>query len=397
MRLLLTCSGGRGHLDPLLPLAWSAAARGHEITFAVRPWMTAQVEALGYTAFPTGTDLGLAPETRPLVAVDMERELRDLRDGFGRAIARERAADLVPLCRRWRPDIVVWDETDFAAPITAEALALPHASVVVIAAGSFVRPALMAPALDEVRASHGLPPDPNCGMLARHLVTSPVPPSFRDPTVPSPATLHPMRPWTDDEEAPLHRRAGRHSRRPSWADRTPGAPTIYVTLGTVFNHESGDLFPRILAGLAPLRANILVTVGREIDPASLGPQPPHVTVARFVPQADVLPHADLVVSHGGSGSVLGSLAHGVPLLVIPMGADQPLNAGRVVDLGCGVALDPLAATPDDVRSAATALLGDPAYASAAHALAVETAGLPAPSVAVARLETLVASWSPGSA
>lgn len=395
MRILFTCSGGRGHLDPLLPLAGAAGVRGHELAFATRPWMVPQVEALGYTAFPSGTDEGLAPETRPLLPVDLGRELRDLRDGFGRAIARERARDLRTLCGAWRPDVIVWDETDFGAPIAAESLGLAHASVVVIAAGSFIRPALMAPALDDVRAESGLPADPTCAMLARHLVLSPVPPSFRDPEWPVPASLHGFRPWIDAADAPLRRRADATADRPAWAVRRPGAPAIYFTLGTVFNHESGDLFTRTLAGLRELDANVLVTVGREIDPSSLGPQPPHVTVERFVPQAATLPYADLVVSHGGSGSVLGTLAHGIPLLVIAMGADQPLNADRVGALGCGIALDPIAATSSDVATAAARLLGDPAYASAALELARETAALPPPDVAITRLEGLAEARSPG--
>jgi UDP:flavonoid glycosyltransferase YjiC (YdhE family) len=55
---------------------------------------------------------------------------------------------------------------------------------------------------------------------------------------------------------------------PDWTTAIEGAPSIYFTLGTVFNHESGDLFARVLAGLRELPVNLLVTVGREIDPAS---------------------------------------------------------------------------------------------------------------------------------
>src|SRR5215213_8634421 len=190
MRILFTFSGGGGHFEPLLPLARAARSAGHEMAFAARPWMVAKVGALGFACFPSGSDAGLEPVTRPLVDVDMERELRDLRDGFGRRIARERAADLLPICRHWLPDVVVWDETDFGAPIVAERLGVPHASFVVIAAGSFVRPDLMAEALDEVRAEHGLVPDPGGEMLDRQLVLSPVPPTFRDPACPPSARQH---------------------------------------------------------------------------------------------------------------------------------------------------------------------------------------------------------------
>jgi UDP:flavonoid glycosyltransferase YjiC (YdhE family) len=78
--------------------------------------------------------------------------------------------------------------------------------------------------------------------------------------------------------------------------------------------------------------NLLVTVGREIDPATFGPQPANVRIERFLPQAEILPHVNLVVSHGGSGSVLDAPAHGRPMVVLPIGADQPLNAERIAAL-----------------------------------------------------------------
>ena len=115
-----------------------------------------------------------------------------------------------------------------------------------------------------------------------------------------------------------------------------------------------DTAGRVLAGLRDLPAQVVVTVGRDIDPAELGPQPAHVRVERYVPQADVLPRASLVVSHGGSGSVLAALAHGVPLVLLPMGADQPYNAARCETLGVARSLDVIDATPGDVRDAAAA-------------------------------------------
>jgi UDP:flavonoid glycosyltransferase YjiC (YdhE family) len=386
MRIMLAFAGGTGHLEPLLPLAHAARAAGHDVAFAGRPWMTPKVEALGFDAFPSGSDVGLAPVTRPLVAIDMERELLDLRDGFGRRIARERATDLLPLFRVWRPDVIVWEETDFGAAIVAERLGLPHATVEVTASGAFVRCDVMAEALAEVRAEHGLPPDPGCEMLRRFLVLSPFPPSFREPAFPPPPTIHGMRTIGRGLRDGL---SGPPPVPPVWATVLPGAPRVHVTLGTVFNHESGDLFPRLLAAVRDLPANVLVTIGRELDPADLGPQPPHVTIERFVPQAEILPHADLVVSHGGSGSVLGALAHGLPMVLAPMGADQPLNAARAAALGVGRVVDTIAATSAAIRADIEATLDDSAMRLAAGRLAEEIAALPAPHRAVRLLERLV--------
>jgi UDP:flavonoid glycosyltransferase YjiC (YdhE family) len=95
-----------------------------------------------------------------------------------------------------------------------------------------------------------------------------------------------------------------------------------------------------------------------------------------------------VVSHGGSGSVLGALAHGLPMLLLPLGADQPLNAARCAALGAARVLDALTATPAEIRGAVSALLEDPAPRAAAERLRDEIAALPGPEHAVARLEVL---------
>ena len=167
-----------------------------------------------------------------------------------------------------------------------------------------------------------------------------------------------------------------------------GRPVVYVTLGTIFNTESGDLFARVLAGVRELPVEVVVTVGRSMDPAEVGPQPANVHVERYLPQASVLPHCAAVVAHAGSGIVLGALEHGLPLVCLPMGADQPLNAARCTALGIGPALDPVTATPEAVRAATAAVLEDPLFRAAAARLQVEIAALPPPAAAVARLERL---------
>ncbi len=278
------------------------------------------------------------------------------------------------------------DEIDFGSMVAAERLGLPYATVLVIASGSFVRTELLAGALNELRAEHGLPPDSGLAMLSRYLVLSPFPPSYRDPAFPLLAPAHSLR--------PLALGAAGDNTAPPWIAVLPGAPTVYFTLGTVFNMESGDLFARVLAGLRDLPINLVVTVGRHIDPEEFGPQPANVHIERYIPQALLLPHCSLVVSHGGSGSVIGALAHGLPMVLIPMGADQPLNAARCEALGVGRVLDAVKATPDTVREAVSNALADPTYRRAAERLRDEIAALPGPPHAVTLLERLAAEKRP---
>lgn len=382
MRVLFSFAGGSGHFLPLVPLARAVRAAGHDVAFAGQPAMTAAVEAAGFTAFATGGEtLRTAPVRTPLLAYNAAQEDRAVRDGFAGRTARARAAALLELCGRWGPDLLVCDELDFGAMVAAERLGLPHASVLVIAAGALVRPELVRAPLDALRAEHGLDPDPELAMLRRHLVLSPLPPAFRDPAFPLPATARPIRPATGEGGAGA----------PAWLDALPAdRPVVYATLGTVFHLESGDLLERMVAGLRDLPVSLMVTTGREIDPASLGPQPAHVRIERYVPQSLLLPRCSLMVSQAGSGGVTGALAHGVPMVLLPIGADQPANAARCDALGVARVLDPVGCSSAMVREAAQAVLADPAYRAAAARMAQEIAAMPDPAEAVPLLERLAA-------
>jgi len=382
--MLFTFAGGSGHLEPLVPLARAAEAAGHTVAFAGRPWMVPRVEALGFLAFPAGSDVGLAPQRRPLATVELEREIRLVGSGFGHRIAGERARDLLPLCAAWQPDVLVCEELDFGAMVVAERLGRPYATVLVIAAGSFIRADVVAEPLGQVRAEHGLPPDSQLAMLSAYLVLSSFPRSYRDPSAPLPPTTHMYCPLVRDSVS---------NAAPDWLTRLGDAPTVYFTLGTVFNVECGDLFDRVLGGLRDLPINLVVTVGYDIDPTELGPQPANVRIEQYIPQVQLLPHCALVVSHGGSGSVIGTLAHGLPMVLIPMGADHPLNAARCEALGVARVCDPTA-TSQTVRATVECVLADPSYRQSAQCLRDEIASLPAPEHTVSLLERLAREKRP---
>jgi UDP:flavonoid glycosyltransferase YjiC (YdhE family) len=369
MRALFTFVGGRGHFEPLVPIARAATAAGHDVAFA-SGGLIPVIEAAGFAAFMVAP-VRRPPERRPLQGVDMERELRMLREVFFDSAARERVPAVVELCAEWRPDVLVCDEADIGSMIAAERLGLPYATVIENASGSLMTPQLVTEAMGALRASHALPEQPR-----RPLVLSPFPPSLRDPGFPLPAGAVSLRPSL--EPGPV----------PDWLEPLEGA--ILFTLGTVFNVEAGDLFERVLAGLRGIGRDVIVTVGHGVDPAELGPQPAHVHAEPFVALGAALPHCAAVVSHGGSGSVVAALAHGLPAVLLPMGADQPGNAARCEALGVALVLDVVRATPDDVRKAVTAVLEEPSYRAAAERLRDEIAALPGPDHAVALLNTLSA-------
>lgn len=386
MRALFAFAGGSGHAEPLVPFAAALRAAGHTVAFAGRSDVAAALRMRGFDAFSEPVDTtATTSEPAPLLAVDMAREERALRDGYAGRIARARATSVAEVCRAWQPDLLVCDEVDFGTMIAAERLGLPQATVLVIASGAFVRADVLAEPLDALRAEHGLPPDSKLAMPYRQLVLSPFPSSVRDPAFPLPPTAHVVRP------ASLAPTAAERAAAPSWLSRLEPRPVVYLTLGTIFNMESGDLLERAIAGLRELPIELVVTIGPQRNLCALGPQPSHVHVEQHVPHALLLPHCDLVVSHGGSGTLVDALAAGLPSLILPLGADQPLNAVRCEALGIGAALDALAATPAAIRAAATRLLEDPAPRAAARRIQAEIAALPGPELAVGLLEALARS------
>lgn len=387
MRILFTFAGGSGHAEPLLPVALAARAAGHTVAFAGGAPATARLRAQGFETFddPELSSAGLTA-IAPLVEVDLAHEDEVLRDFYAGRCAQARAASVLALCASWAPAVIVCDEVDFGAMIAAERADVPHATVLVNASGTFVRPELLSATLNALRTGHDLAPDPQLRMLSRHLVLSPFAPSFRAPTAPLPRTAHSFRPAIPDTDP-----AGDC---PAWLAALPVGPTIYFTLGTVFNMESGDLFTRVLDGLRELPVNLIVTVGGELDASVFGRQPPNVHIESYLPQRYLLPRCDLVVSHGGSGTLAATLATGLPSVLLPMGADQPANAARCAELGLGVVLDALRCTPVDVRAAAEVVLHRRAYRVAAEQIRDEVAELPGPTSAVTRLEQVVHDFRP---
>ena len=117
-----------------------------------------------------------------------------------------------------------------------------------------------------------------------------------------------------------------------WADPS-GRPLVLVGLSsTVMRQER--LLQRAADALGQLPVRGLVTTGPAVDPAVIA-APPNVTVTRWVRHADVLAHCSAVITHGGHGTVMKALIAWVPLIVVPLGRDQPDNAARVVYAGAG--------------------------------------------------------------
>jgi UDP:flavonoid glycosyltransferase YjiC (YdhE family) len=375
MRVLFTTRGSAGHLGPLVPYATACRSAGHDVLVAAQDRFEANVARTGLPFAPLGAPpdeewMPLLPEFARM-RLD-EGHNRMVADFFGVLDVRAMLPGLRALAGEWRPDLIVRESWEYTSPLVAEEHGIPIARV-----GLGV-----AAMQDESEEPY---------------FTS-IPLTLEDPAVPLPPSTLRFRGAEVPSSAPGE-----------------GEPLVYVSFGSVTAGGHLPFYPALyraaIEALAPLSrpeaspplrspARFLLTVGEERDHAELGALPPNVTVERWVPQDEVLRRAAAVVTHGGLGSTLGALAHGVPLVVLPLfSLDQWFNAAAVARAGAGVALDaerhtrravdlPSEATLAALGPAVEHVLTDPAPRRAAQAIAEEIRALPPVEAAVSALEKI---------
>lgn len=363
MRILFTCNPLFGHLNPMLPLACAAQAAGHDVVVATGADMTPLAQREGLATWPIGMTHAQAGGNTQASWLD-----------YFEAGASRRMAPLATRCAAWRPDLVVHEETELAGPVVAAttgARALVHGlspmpplRLLPWFAAAIDRLAPVGASnsvLDAWRASAYLELCPRA--------LSPVQDRIWSDVVP----LRPMTPGRTEDPA-LARRI----------EQMPRAPTVFVTLGTVYSGNTAALRAAV-EGVMGLGVNVIVAIGAQGDDSLMGLQGERVLVERLVPLASVLQRCTAVVSQGGSGIMLGALAQALPQLMLPQGADQFRNAELCAPTGAALALTPAAATPAAVGAAVRQLLDDGRHARAARVVADEIAAMPDAAAVIAAL------------
>jgi UDP:flavonoid glycosyltransferase YjiC (YdhE family) len=395
--LFVVWAGG-GNVPPQLTLARRLAARGHAVRMLAPAVLREKIERAGVVYEPYGE----APEHDEAVP---ERSLvRDFeqrsplgaaaaaRDNLLAGMAGPVAADVLSALERHRIDVVAADFNLFGALFAAEKAQVPAAMLVHTiypfpgpgrppfgtgwapmagplgtlrdAVGRQVfrriyeRPLL--PPLNEVRARLGLSPLTSLSDLLERpdrilVLTSR---AFDFPGE-LPSNVRYIGPQLEEPEW-----------TPPWDSPWPSGdprPLVVVGLTTTYQAHSG-LLQRIVSALGALPVRALVTTGR----IELGEAPPNVHLASFVPHPRVLPQAAAVVTHAGLGTVHAALAHGLPLVCLPIGRDQPDNAARVVWRGAGLRLSPKS-SPAQIAVAVERVLQDEVLSRSARHLAREIA------------------------
>jgi UDP:flavonoid glycosyltransferase YjiC (YdhE family) len=345
VRVLFASTRGAGHVGPLVPFAQACLRAGHEVLFAAPASAAKLVLRAGLPHRAVGeAPAELVEDVLWSRSTSSEEVIRDVFVGLH---ARTALPEMIEAVADWRPDVVVRESMELASVLAADRYDVP-----VVRVGIHLDSATDSTGwLEDIAASA-------LGLDAERLRGGPL--LTRSPG--------------DDEEGVYRFRTDMLRRR--------SPELVYVTFGS--ETPGSPHFPAVYRdaarALAALDVPVLMTIGDRRDPAELGPLPANVRVEQWVAQAEVMPRAAAIVSHGGSGSTLMALAAGVPQAFVPLFVDGPANARRVAELGAGIlAGDDLAA---DVR----ALIEDPRYALAAAMVADEIAALPPVEEAVALIQ-----------
>lgn len=386
MRILFTCVAAPGHFYPLVSLARALAAAGHDVACATDSDFAPQVEATGLRCIHVGLALEKARQILnmsrlPPLAMRTAAE----RQMFPELLPGQLLPGLVALRATWPPDLVVSENYEFAGRVAAESWGIAHASVKVGHIYPYADRHKLVPAMDALRATVGLPADPDAAMLFRYLYVLNEPSQLQSADEILPPTMVRLRRDIFDQSGP--------EGCPDWLDNLPGRPTVFATMGTFANRLPG-LLEGLLAALRDEPINVILTVGRDRDPSEFGPQPSNVHVERYIPQSLAFDACDVVVSHAGSGSMLAALDRGLPLVNVPIAADQPWNAARCAEAGVGLTVGPDERTPEVIRAAVRTVLSDPTYRQNAQRLRASIAAMPGPATAVKLLERLALEKRP---
>ena len=353
IRILFSAVPGAGHVNPMLPLAREARAAGHQVALLTGHEMVGQVEIpvlavgppIGAMVAEATKRVGEAPRPggpAPLPPT-LEVEL------FAGTRIDLTAPEALPVAQAWRPDLVVSEYADTVGPLVATSLAIPWARMAFGPAMDDDRVTQVAESVAPRYAERGLTPTAPIAYL------DPCPPSLQRPGWRSGVHRIALRPQP-------HQTDGTSSAVPRFPGRR--RPLIVVTLGTVFGTTA--MLRSMIESLAPTGVDVICTLGAQFVDAG-GLERDWVKLVDYVPLDRLLDGVSAVVSVGGAGTTLGTLERGVPLVMLPQGADHPRNVAAATRAGAAIEIH----DPAETGEAVAKLLADPSFTARARAVADE--------------------------
>lgn len=383
MRFLFTTIPGSGHFHPLVPTARALQSRGHDVAFAASPSFAPAIEAAGFEAYPAGP-AWLEELSDPVMQKILAGEF------FVDLVRMGMVEGVIRAAKATGADAIVREGAELGGLVAGAMLDLPVASAA--AAANKIYWPMLRPGVARAAAEHGLDGELITADDFEMLRIDRTPATLETPDYVAPANEINVQPEPFDGGAEL----------PEWFDDLGAGPLVFVTLGTVFNGNV-PLFRLIADALADQPFEVVFALGHGIPREALGEVAGNISVGGYLPQAKVLQRASVVVNHGGYNTVSAALGAGLPLFLLPMGADQPYNAERCITAGAALGViqpqppgppqaGPPPFTPPDpgvIRDGVLRLLDEPAFRDAAHAVAAEIAAMPRADHAAQSLERAV--------
>ncbi len=417
MRVVFCSMASKSHLFGLVPLAWAFRAAGHEVRVVASPALTEDTTAAGLTAVPVGEDIDLVDfmSHAGYDIIDYVRSLdfseQDpttltwdyllgmqtvLTPTFYALMSPDSLIEgMISFCRKWRPDLVIWEPLTFAAPIAASITGIPHArllwgpDITTRARQNFLK------LLPTQPVEHQEDP------LAEWLTSAQVKFGGRAADVFDEELV--VGQWTIDP-APARIRLDTGvetigmryvdyngpSVVPEWLHEEPKRRRVCLTLGISARENSiGQMsVDELLNALGDVDAEIVATFDEQ-QLVGVKSIPDNIRTVGFVPMHALLPTCAATVHHGGPGSWHTAAIHGVPQVILPDGWDTAVRAQRTQDYGAGITLPVPELTPDRLRESVQRVLGDVAYRDSAARMREDMFAEPSPAEVVGICADLV--------
>lgn len=389
MRVLVATNPGFGHMFPPVAISWALRAAGHEVLFATAGSIQAEITALSGAGLPIAEILTVPEieEHRRQQLAKYQDQGVDLAQLIAESQANARAAahgngglefaapmwapvsdamadNLLTIAQDFRPDLIIHTPLQGAAVLTAAKLGIPA----VEQHFGLVRLPELAPALHthlkETYHRHGLTDLP-----ARRALLDTAPPSI---AMGAPQPGWPMRYIPFNGGGPI----------PTWLREKPTRPRIAVTLGTALPTQTLNPLSQLPEAAQAINAEFILALPKSTDPAALGDLPGNVRPIGYLPLTQLLATCTAVIHHGGAGTTMTALDHGLPQLALPQGADQFVNAEALRRRGNGLVPADGEMTTDLIDQ----LLTDQSLHTAAKEVQAELHSMPTPAAVVPHLE-----------
>ncbi|MGW8457698.1 macrolide family glycosyltransferase [Bacillus atrophaeus] len=321
-----------GHVNPTLALVEKLCEKGHRVTYATTEEFAPAVQQAGARPLLYETTISVDPQQIKELMEKNETPLMFLKESLGIL------PQLEELYKDDQPDLIVYDFIALAGKLLADKLQVPAVRL----CSSYAQNESFQMGTEEMLQQVKEAEAEFQAFLEQENLPAV---SFEQLAIPEafnivfmPRSFQIKNETFDDRFCFIGPSLGKRSEQERLLLKEKGdRPLMLISLGTAFNAWP-EFYQMCMEAFGGSEWHVIMSVGKSIEPDSLGDIPDNFTVRQRVPQLDVLTEADVFISHGGMNSTMEAMNEGVPLVVIPQMHEQELTAQRVEELGLGIYL-----------------------------------------------------------